>query len=241
MQADLLRWANDAELVAFDGCDRCKVHKGFVEDFQDLSGMLRTALIEVLAKHPGASVQLIGQGFGGAIVPFAALDLVGDFPVSAVLTLGKPRVGNVHFSDYYQASKAGALSFRLVHWRDPVVHVPPMEAGFIHESQEVWYDAESANYRVCNGVEHPDCSDSVFVYNITDHLSFFGGNLLQSTTECAGDGNSMVKALHGSSNVQKLIAAATSPIQSADTQAAQAALPDFMQDLSCAWSGPRCR
>jgi hypothetical protein len=186
MQPNLLKWASDAELVPFPGCEQCAVHKGFYDDYQDLSASLRQALERVLASHQGAAVQIMGQGFGAALAPFAALDLVGDFPVSAVLTLGKPRVGNVHFSDFYQASRAAAVSFRLVHWRDPLPHVPPMEMGFVHESQEVWYNEDSTKYKLCAGVEHPDCSDAVYVFNITDHLSFFGGDLVQTTVDCAG-------------------------------------------------------
>jgi predicted lipase len=63
-------------------------------------------------------------------------------------TFGSPRVGNNKFSQFF--STIIGNSFRVVHYRDIVPHLPPKDLGFHHISREVFYAEDNSSYTVCD-------------------------------------------------------------------------------------------
>jgi len=55
--------------------------------------------------------------------------------------------------------------WRIVHYRDPVPHLPFDKMNFLHYSPEVWYDVEdNTHYVICEDIEDKNCSVSVKPY-----------------------------------------------------------------------------
>jgi len=75
----------------------------------------------------------------------------------------------------------GDRTYRVVHFRDIVPHVPFIWLGFHHIAQEVWYtDEKSTNYIVCDpSGEDFKCGDSVLRLDPGDHTTY-----LNITSEC---------------------------------------------------------
>ena len=83
------------------------------------------------------------------------------------------RIGNVQFVEFLK-TKIPTV-FRVVHNRDVVPHVPPVEFQYIHPPYEVLYDEDMKTFTVCNeSGEDKNCSDK-FVPNLvpSDHTFYF--------------------------------------------------------------------
>ena len=150
------------------------VHSGF---FDDYNKELRKQVIPVVTRlkkaAPKAIVYVTGHSLGGALATLFALDWVlstGDKP--HVYTFGKPRIGNDKFSELYDSLIPD--SFRLVHERDLIPHLPPQMFGYIHGNTEVWLHKNKTV--ICtHGPEDPACSASIyFTLDIADHMSYLG-------------------------------------------------------------------
>ena len=95
-----------------------------------------------------------------------------NISVSNVYTFGEPRVGNSVFAKYYNSLLPN--SWREIHWKDIVPHVPLEWIGFYHEATEVWFpETWDDKWTVCNGGEDPNCSDSLWsADSVSDHLVY---------------------------------------------------------------------
>jgi len=164
------------------GCSDCHVHKGFLAAFESLRVGVEGSIAALLERHPGRRVALTGHSLGAAMAVHAAvhLRLVQQLPnVDAVYTFGQPRVGDAAFAAWHSANFPAW--YRVVHWNDPVPHLPPHNLGFAHTAREIWYDKSSDDAIVCDGSgEDPDCSLSVEVALVfTDHCTYLGHNNCQ--------------------------------------------------------------
>lgn len=52
-----------------------------------------------------------------------------------------------------------------------VPHNPPASFGFLHQGNEIWYDKQMINYKICEYGESSACSNSIsaIFYNSGDH------------------------------------------------------------------------
>lgn len=176
LPSSLKDWIDDLDFIKTDYalCDGCEVHKGFWESYTSL----RATTLEALDRLKPERVFVTGHSLGAAMAVFAAVDLkYKGYNVAAEYTFGQPRVGDSTFSTAYDTGGLGPdVSYRVVHWRDIVPHLPPEIAGFHHDATEVWYQSDNVQYQVCNGSgEDPNCSDSLdFPDSIDDHLNYMG-------------------------------------------------------------------
>ena len=140
-------WFDDLNFfpVSFPGCEGCWVDRGFYHTYLELREQVLAALGAYRQKHPTAVLHLTGHSLGGALAVFAALELIHTLGlrVEMLYTFGQPRIGNVAFQKFLQASLESS-HFRVTHHRDPVPHLPPSlpplhSYGFRHEPQEVYY------------------------------------------------------------------------------------------------------
>ena len=117
-------------------------------------------------------------------------------------TFGQPRVGNYQYA--LKHDTLVPISFRVTHYRDPVVHLPFCTAvpgtpcisftgGPYHHGKEIYYGKEemtkSSSYEKCDGLPHNEdveCSNKRSVWlkclkNFNkcknDHTFYFGVNV----------------------------------------------------------------
>jgi len=147
-------WFDDVDFfpISFPGCEGCWVDRGFYHTYLDLREQVLAALAVYRQDHPTAVLHLTGHSLGGALAVFAALELIHTLGlrVDMLYTFGQPRIGNVAFQEFLQASleASSCAHFRVTHHRDPVPHLPPSlppshSYGFRHEPQEVYYPCGS--------------------------------------------------------------------------------------------------
>jgi len=113
-----------------------------------------------------------GHSLGGALAVEAALDvLISDvraYSKFKLYTFGQPRVGNKKFDGYFTSRVEDA--YRVVHFKDMVVHVPPCISKFnlaetdcfsegslpyypFHSINEIFYNEDMDSYQECKFME----------------------------------------------------------------------------------------
>jgi len=147
------------------------VHQGFYDDYKSIKGAVQSALNSVLAHNNVTEVYFTGHSLGAALATLAAFDLAPSLRIpSNVYTYGSPRVGNQVFSDAFY--KLFPNSIRVTNMDDPVPHLPPLEFGYHHVAQEVWYN-KPTTYKICDTTgEDKQCSDSTILKKVGDHLAY---------------------------------------------------------------------
>ena len=166
------------------GCAGCMVHKGFLVAFQALQPGIEAAVHELALAHPAARVAITGHSMGAALAVHAAIALgpLGrnvSLDTGALYTYGQPRVGDSAFAAFFMWHFPTWL--RIVHWNDPVPHLPPFSTGFHHVGREIWFDEPSDTRMICNDTgEDSDCSASVEVAVVlTDHYIYLSKKVVQ--------------------------------------------------------------
>jgi hypothetical protein len=177
------------------------VHHGFYSAYHNTT--VRPGILNAVKKakeYYGGDLDIIvtGHSMGGAMASFCGLDLTVNHEAKnvMVMTFGQPRVGNAVFASYY--SKLVPNTFRVTHEHDIVPHLPPYYTHFPqktyhHFSREVWltkvgvgslvYNVE----KVCDASgEDPSCSRSASGNSISDHLVYFGVELMCETWRSCG-------------------------------------------------------
>jgi pimeloyl-ACP methyl ester carboxylesterase len=142
----------------------------------------------LVALYPTAKLAVTGHSLGGSIATLAAVDIQTKIKaVDIIYTFGSPRTGNLNFSQFFK--KLFPQSFRVVHNKDIVPHVPNKVLGYWHVPAEVWLDADSNLTAVC-GSDDENCSMSVALTDCSssDHLSYY-----QIYTGCDSTGEEIVQ------------------------------------------------
>lgn len=171
-------------------CSGCKVHKGFQQSYTTIRSKIRNRVAQLANKYNSNTVVVTGHSLGGALGNLAAWDLAvtqqslsGDLSAFAkakvlLYTYGQPRVGNEKFSKTLRGLIAH--TWRVVHKRDIVPHLPPKMFKFHHLSREVWFAKSGPKCdhttmcALCNvNGEDETCSNSIVpLTNIPDHLNY---------------------------------------------------------------------
>ncbi|KAJ3699937.1 hypothetical protein LUZ61_003642 [Rhynchospora tenuis] len=155
------------------------VHRGLYGAYNNTS--LRPAIVEAVDRirksYGELPVMATGHSMGGALVAFAALDLVMNHGIDDVhlMTFGQPRIGNAAFASCFY--KYIPNTFRIVHDRDIVAHLPPYYSfywkSYHHFPREVWLHNDTE--KICDDSgEDPSCSRSVWICSINDHKTYYG-------------------------------------------------------------------
>lgn len=158
---------------------QAQVHQGFYDAYRSMRAPMLAAVNALVAQYPSFSLLFTGHSMGGVHAVFAALDVTQTLQNTAeIYTYGQPRMGNPAFAAWASSLLAARTlgTWRSVHWRDPVPHLPPQIAfNFEQVGTEVWYQSGMTSYRVCKPyTEDATCSDSISAWDITDHISYFG-------------------------------------------------------------------
>ncbi len=97
-----------------------RVHEGFHDAFQAVTGQIKDAL----AEHGGPPIYTTGHSLGGALAVLATRFIAKDSQ-GACYTFGAPRVGNDKLDDIMFTP-----IYRVVHGADAVARVPPSKWYF---------------------------------------------------------------------------------------------------------------
>lgn len=183
----------------YPGMPDAMVHRGFYYAYHNTT--LRSGVLNAVKTgkilYGDLPIMVTGHSMGGAMASFCALDLAVNCGTRniQVMTFGQPRIGNAAFASYFNQHVPNAI--RVTHENDMVPHLPPCytyfpEKTYHHFAREVWvyniglgslvYTVE----KVCDDSgEDPSCSRSVSGNSISDHLRYFGVELMaESWSSC---------------------------------------------------------
>jgi hypothetical protein len=181
--------------VSFDGCDGCKVHGGFLDEYHSLQQCVKSALSST-GCPTGSEIRSTGHSLGAAVNSIAMLDLSSaGWIIEESYDFGKPRVGNSNFAAAHNQLLAGK-AWRVTHAKDPVPQVPPdqliVDWHFEHVEPEIYYKGKVASgFQQCT-VAHDDtqCAEQYWnvpldLLHIEDHLDY-----MEQKTSIVGCSNS---------------------------------------------------
>merc|ERR1712176_825026 len=102
-----------------------------------------------------------------------SLDDAG-FQIAKTYSYEAPRVGNTAFEQSFTERFVRKYPvFRVTHYKDPEVHLPPRSFGYTHVQTEVYYN-NTGQYKVCPLVEDPQCADQW--WNVPELILFESGD-----------------------------------------------------------------
>jgi len=189
-------YMNDAVYVAFRGTDNvagwiadakfqqtpyfntgAKVHKGFFDLYNSVSDDVRSLVMDAINQCGSCNnVIVAGHSLGAALSVLGALDLQSNTSFQITLyNFGDPRVGDYNFYNYAKTNLPS--SFRFTNHRDLVPHLPPITMNYHHIVTEIWFNGNT--FITCDQTgEDPNCANSVLVFNIKDHATYLGINIV---------------------------------------------------------------
>jgi len=185
--SDTLAWVKDLEAihtgVDWDNCAGCKVHKGFLDEYNSMKSCVQTALANK-GCGKGSSIRTTGHSLGAAVNSIALMDLTAaGWNIEESYDFGKPRVGNSNFAQAHTAAFQGK-AFRITHAKDPVPHLPAesliIDWHFQHVEPEIWYKNKvSDGYNTCISDNHEGCAGlywnvPIDLMHVGDHLDYMG-------------------------------------------------------------------
>ncbi|ORX74963.1 alpha/beta-hydrolase [Linderina pennispora] len=152
------------------------VHEGFLNAYLVSMQQVQEAVDSLLAKCPDATISFTGHSLGGALACISMVDTAQRHRgiKMQMFTYGQPRTGNQAFAEYVE--NLGHPVFRVVYRHDIVPRMPPMDLGFQHHGQEVWYEGDE-NIKFCKGEgENLTCELGVpfSELNAKDHSEYPG-------------------------------------------------------------------
>jgi len=183
-------WIHDLEfwLVDYPAISGAMVHYGFLDSYTAIQSTLMASLKKLRALHPQLPIMISGHSLGAAQSVFAAVDLaLNGFTNIKLVNFGQPRVGNAVFAAAVE--KLVTQHYRVVNMFDTVPHFPFQLIGYEHHSQEIWFQHNGYQFKVCNASigEDPSCSDSLapWQYVPGDHTLYLAINQnLQDSHGC---------------------------------------------------------
>lgn len=184
-------WLDDLTFTQtnpYTQCPSCGVHEGFYDSFMDLRDGILAAVQPLLSANPTAEVHITGHSLGAAMAQLCAVDFAVNEGINAttVYTFGEPRIGSPQWTPFYE-SVIAAGTYRVVHWADPVPHVPLEAMDFHHQPTEVFYTESQDSFKVCDhSGEDKTCADGLLVpVWVPDHLNYLGFDFTANYLACA--------------------------------------------------------
>jgi hypothetical protein len=144
----------------------------------NLRGNFLNDVRSAIRDHPGYSFYFTGHSLGGAFAALGALDvsLSNILAKNRIIlyTFGAPREGNRELAQAIN-SHVGQ-HYRVVHRQDPVPRLPPSGLwGAYHSGTEVFYDGDSANFKICALGEDSNCCNKYKnLLPFDDHSRYLG-------------------------------------------------------------------
>ena len=141
-----------------------EVEKGFYKAYNYLKSDLLNNLVYLSNKYETNKISITGHSLGAAEATLFTYDILNDYHNYNIINFynfGSPRVGNSAFVKSF--SSFSVPSFRVTHYFDIVPHVPEEFLGYLHISNEIWYNEENSKYKICSDLNYQEdnsCSNS---------------------------------------------------------------------------------
>ena len=161
---------------------RCEVHKGFYLAEQSVISSVTAEVTRLKSTTDlqNYAVKTTGHSLGAALAQLTAMDLLKSGFPTTVYNFGQPRVGD---KDYAKFSTDKLETFRVVHNKDIVPHLPfTTKMDFYHSCTEVFEDSKH-NLRTCSSssrdggiCEDSSCADQYKLAQtrVSEHLFYLG-------------------------------------------------------------------
>ena len=154
------------------------VEKGFYKAYMNVKDDIIDNLYDLSKKYNTHNLLITGHSLGAAMSTIMAYDIASLYPeykIQYFYNYGSPRVGNTAFVNSFNAYHI--KNYRVTHYYDMVPHVPEEFVGYLHISNEIWYNENNSDYIICNDVQSEDdtCSNScapIHCTSINDHLYY---------------------------------------------------------------------
>jgi len=154
------------------------ISKGFYKEYSHVKTQVLYNIETLSKKYEVYNLLLTGHSAGASMATLLAYDILTLYPqynVKYLITFGSPRVGNDEFAN--KMKKSNIVSYRVTHYYDIVPHVPEEVLGYLHISNEIWYNEQNSAYIICNDNELEDdlCSNTcapTHCTSIDDHLYY---------------------------------------------------------------------
>jgi len=176
--SSLLNWLDDlqirqVEYTTFPECN-CMVHNGFYKATLGIREQTIKHLKLLQKQKHGYNIFINGHSLGFGVGDLIAMELYKEGIISQAYGYGKPRVGNLKYSQFFNSKISE--HYRHTHAQDIIPHLPPITGlNYYHSCQEIFEDL-SGNLMECSQI---DCEDescgnqySLSQTNIDDHLYY---------------------------------------------------------------------
>ena len=174
-------WINNfhiSKIYPYDKYENVGVENGFYSIYKTFELPIFSNIVYLSIKYNTSNLILTGHSLGAALSTLLAFDILNDdvyegFNIHSIITFGSPRVGNYEFSNAIK----NINSFRITHYYDIVPHLPQELLNYYHIGQEVWYNEDNTEYKICDDEDSEDksCSNSCAPTKCTstsDHLNY---------------------------------------------------------------------
>lgn len=178
--SNIQNWISNIQISQIQPYDNkdIGVEKGFFTLYDNLKPSILSILSSMTSKYKTKQLIITGHSLGGALSTLFAFDLKYndyDYDIQYVITFGSPRVGNDYFSKYFYSFQL--YSKRITHYYDIVPHVPEEYLNYEHVYNEIWYNENNSEYKICNDENGEDkhCSNSCAPTKCTstsDHMNY---------------------------------------------------------------------
>ena len=171
----------------YENLEGVKVERGFYTLFTKLKPDVDSIIANLSQKYKSNKLLISGHSLGASCATLTAFDLMKSnkgWNIS-LITFGSPRVGN---QDFVREFNKGVLATkeRVTHDGDVFIHTPLISMGFAHIPQEVYYNKDNTEFKICNDsiAEDVNCSLSkkFYQWSVLDHLRYM--NITFGSSSC---------------------------------------------------------
>mgnify|MGYP001296665201 CR=1 FL=1 len=173
-------WINNIQVKKISPYDdiNIEIEKGFYKEYTSIKSDVINNLMQLSQTYNTTKIFLTGHSAGGALATLTAFDILStytNYELKYLITFGSPRVGNRDFS--YSFNNYSFISYRVTHYYDMVPHLPEEFLGFLHIFNEIWYNENNSEYKICDDCNKEDntCSNScspIHCTSTSDHLNY---------------------------------------------------------------------
>lgn len=186
---NILADLNIGEVDYKELCEKCKVHKGFLNCFQAIKDEVFSHIKELKEKYPSSSIIFSGHSYGGSLAVLASItyyknisqsfssmfwNLLGVKEDISLITFGQPRTGNKEFSKYVNENIN--KNYRITYDKDPIVGLPfKTKNGYYHQGTEVNFvksNFDKGSYTIKKKFED-ETYNSINLFNLKYHSKYW--------------------------------------------------------------------
>lgn len=155
-----------------------EIEKGFFKAYNFVKPQMIENLGILKNKYKTKDLFITGHSLGAAMATLMSYDIMTaltEYNIKYFVNFGSPRVGNKEFVESFNSYNIS--SYRVTHNYDMVPHLPEEFLGYSHISNEIWYNEQNSEYKICDDDKEEDnsCSNScapLYCTSTSDHLYY---------------------------------------------------------------------